>query len=122
MPIRLAEVSDADVVRLYDFIYNNLVDVKKALYQIRGPEDDQETPRIRAQMLTTITTQLGSSARKDATNGSEANPVQISASVSIDDYHEFMEKCKGRNIDVFTSAGIFYLAGLSKVSILRDSR
>ena len=115
--VRIAEASDPDVVRLYDFMYNNLADVKKALYQIRMPQDEPDAPRNRAQILTTITTQLGSSIRRDASNGHEGNPVQISASVSIEDYHEFMEKCKGRNIDAFNTAGIFYLAGVSRVSI-----
>jgi hypothetical protein len=112
---RLTDVSYAEVVRLYDFIYNNLADVKKALYQIRNPEDEPDRPRTRAQMLTTITTQLGSSAKRDVTNGNDSNPVQISASVSIEDYHEFMEKSKGRNIDGFNSAEIFYVAGVSRV-------
>lgn len=116
-PTGSTEVSETDVVRLYDFMYNNLADVKKALFQIRSPDDDPETPRARVQTLTTLTSQLGHSVRKDPANGLDVNPVQISASVSIEDYYEFMDKCKGRNIDTFNSAGIFYLAGVSRVRV-----
>jgi len=45
--------------------------------------------------------------------------VQITASVNIGDYSEFMEKFRGRNLDVFTSSGIFYNAGTSKVYFSR---
>jgi len=111
----LNEVSDADVLRLYDFVYNNLTDVKKSLLQMRSGEDTLEAGRARVQLLTTLTTQIGSSARKEKSNGQEQLPVQISASVNIGDYNEFMERSKGRNIEAFNSARIFYAAGTSKV-------
>ena len=112
---QISEVSDADVLRLYDFVYNNLADVKKYLYQIRSSEETPETGRARVQLLTTLTSHLGSSARKTTTNGQEQHPVQISSSVNIGDYNEFMERSKGKNIEAFKTAGVFYLAGMSKV-------
>lgn len=111
------DVSDIDVLRLYDFVYNNLADVKKYLFQIRSSEETAEAGRARVQVLTTMTSQLGSSARKAMANGQEHLPAQISASVNIGDYKEFMERYKGRNIEAFNSAGIFYMAGTSKVDI-----
>jgi hypothetical protein len=108
-------VSDADVLRLYDFVYNNLADVKKYLYQIRSSEETPEAGRSRVQLLTALTSHLGSSARKATTNGQEQHPVQISSSVNIGDYNEFMERSKGKNIEAFKNAGVFYLAGMSKV-------
>ena len=117
MPNHLNEVSDADVLRLYDFVYNNLSDVKKALRQIQQLHD---TPDLRVQQLTSMTTHLGSSARKQTFTDQEQHPVQITSSVNIGDYNEFMERSKGRNIEAFNSAGIFYLAGVSKVTILDE--
>jgi len=113
VPNLLNEVSDADVLRLYDFVYNNLSDVKKALRQIKPKHDG---PDLRVQQLTSMTTYLGSSARKQASNDQEQHPIQITSSVNIGDYAEFLERSKGRNIEVFNSAGIFYLAGVSKVN------
>jgi hypothetical protein len=107
-------VADADVLRLYDFVYNNLADVKKALFQIRSTEDTQELGKTRAALLSTMTTQLGSTARNQMTSDQEKLPSRT-APVAFGDYHEFMERSKGRNIDGFKSAGIFYLAGMSKV-------
>lgn len=112
---QITEVSDAEVLRLYDFVYNNLADVKKTLLQTRSQDDTPEKGKARVHLLTTLTTQLGSSARKGMVNGQEQVPVQISSSVNIGDYNEFMERSKGRNIEAFNSAGIFYLAGMSKV-------
>jgi neurofibromin 1 len=112
------EVPDADVLRLYDFVYNNLTDVKKSLHQMKSGEDTLEAGRARVHLLTTLTSQLGSSARKEASNGQEQLPVQISASVNIGDYSEFMERFKGRNIETFNSARIFYVAGTSKVNLI----
>ena len=117
MPNHLNEVSDADVLRLYDFVYNNLSDVKKALRQIQPMND---TPDLRVQHLTSMTTHLGSSARKQTSTDQERHPVQITSSVNIGDYTEFMERSKGRNIEAFNSAGIFYLAGVSKVTTLDE--
>jgi len=117
VPNHLNEVSDADVLRLYDFVYNNLSDVKKALRQIQQLHD---TPDLRVQQLTSMTTHLGSSARKQTFTDQEQHPVQITSSVNIGDYNEFMERSKGRNIEAFNSAGIFYLAGVSKVTILDE--
>jgi hypothetical protein len=96
-------------------VYSNLADVKKALLQIRSREDTVETGRARVQLLSTLTAQLGSSARKNLSNRQEQHPVQISASVNIGDYNEFMERFRGKSIEAFNSAGIFYLAGMSKV-------
>lgn len=101
------------MLRLYDFVYNNLSDVKKALRQIQSTHD---TPDLRLQQLTSMTTHLGSSARKQTSTDQEQHPIQITSSVNIGDYAEFMERSKGRNIEVFNSAGIFYLAGVSKVN------
>jgi hypothetical protein len=112
------EVADGDVLRLYDFVYNNLADVKKALFALRSTEDTQELGKSRAALLSTLTTQLGSSAHNQSTNGQEKLPIQA-PKVNFGDYHEFMERSKGRNIDIFKSAGIFYLAGMSKVRCRR---
>lgn len=114
----LNEVPDADVLRLYEFVYNNLTDVKKSLLQMKSGEDTLEAGRARVHLLTTLTSQLGSFARKETSNGQEQLPVQISASVNIGDYNEFMERFKGRNIEAFNSARIFYVAGTSKVNLL----
>ena len=114
----LNEVPDADVLRLYEFVYNNLADVKKSLLQMKSGEDNLEAGRARVQLLTTLTSQLGSSARKETSNGQEQLPVQISASVNIGDYGEFMERSKGKNIEAFNSARIFYVAGTSKVNLV----
>jgi hypothetical protein len=103
------------VLRLYDFIYNNLADVKKNLFQIRTGEDTADIARARVQLLATLTHQLGAAPRKEATNGQDSAPVHITSSVNIGDYNEFMEKFKGRNLDAFTASGIFYNAGTSKV-------
>lgn len=111
------EVSDVEVLRLYDFVYNNLADVKKALFQIRSSDELPEAGRARVQLLTTLTNQLGSPARKEITDGQEHHPIQISASVNIGDYNEFMERYRGKDIEMFKSADVFYLCGVSKVSI-----
>jgi hypothetical protein len=92
-----------------------LTDVKKNLFQIRTGDDTAEISRARVQLLVTLTSQLGAAPRKESLNGQESAPVQITASVNIGDYNEFMEKFKGRNLDAFTSSGIFYNAGTSKV-------
>jgi len=42
--------------------------------------------------------------------------MQIVASVNISDYGKFMERHRGRNIELFKSAKIFYDAGVSKVN------
>lgn len=107
---------DTDILRLYDFIYSNLAEVKKALFHVQPlPNEAPEAGMGRLQALTTMTSQVGNSARKEPANGQQEHPVQISASVNIGDYNEFMERFKGRNIDEFNSAGIFYLAGMSRV-------
>jgi hypothetical protein len=108
-------VPDEEVLRIYDFVHNNLADVKKYLFQIRSSEETVEAARARVQLLTTLTSQLGSSPKKASANGQEQLPVQISSSVNIGDYNEFMERSKGRNIEAFKSAEIFYVAGMSKV-------
>jgi len=113
---QLNEVSDADVLRLYDFIYNNSADVKKALFQLRSGDDAAEVARARVQMLTTMINQLGSNAKRDHGTAQETPPVQISSSVNISDYHEFMERSRDRNIEMFKSAGIFYNAGVSRAN------
>ena len=87
--------------------------------QIRTGGDTADIARSRVQLLTTLTSQLGPAPRKQSSNGQESAPVQITASVNIGDYNEFMEKFKGRNLDVFTSSGIFYNAGTSKVYFYR---
>ena len=116
---QLNEVSDADVLRLYDFEYNNLADVKKSLFRVQSAEDTLEAGRARVQTLTALTSQVGNSARREMTNGGQEQiPVQISASVNIEDYNEFMERFKGRNIETFNAARIFYAAGISKVPLL----
>jgi hypothetical protein len=112
------EVSDTEVLRLYDFVYNNLADVKKTLFQTRSQGDTTEKGKARVHLLTTLTNQLGSFARRGMVNGQEQVPVQISSSVNIGDYNEFMERSKGRNIEAFNSAGIFYLAGISKATCI----
>jgi hypothetical protein len=108
-------VSDVEVLHLYDFVYNNLADVKKALFQIRSSDELPEAGRARVQLLTTLTSQLGSPARKEAPDGQEQLPIQISASVNIGDYNEFMERSRGKDIEAFKSADIFYVCGVSKV-------
>ena len=111
----MTEVSDSDVLRLYDFVYHNLADVKKALFQAHPVNETTNAGRSRAQVLTTLTSQLGNPSRPGTVNGHEQPPVQISSSVNIGDYTEFMERFKGKNIETLNSAGIFYLAGTSKV-------
>jgi hypothetical protein len=62
-----------------------------------------------------MTTQLGNSSKNRMPSGPEQLPVQ-NRTINLGDFHEFMEKSKGRNIDAFKSSGVFYLAGMSKVS------
>jgi hypothetical protein len=114
----ITEVSEPEVLRLYDFLYNHLTDIKKALFQIRCPNESPDASRERVQLLTTLTNHIGNSARgKEIPNGDEQIPVHISASVNISDYNEFMEKSRGRNIDAFKAVGVFYLAGTSRVKL-----
>jgi hypothetical protein len=110
----MTDISDTDVLRLYEFLYNNLTEVKKELVHSRSG-DELAAARSRAQSLTALTTQLGNPSRKEAMNTRDRNPIQISASVNINDYEEFMERFKGKSIEELNSAGIFYLAGSSKV-------
>ena len=112
---QISDVADGDVLRLYDFVYNNLADVKKALFDIRSSEDTPELGKTRASLLSTMATQLGSSTWNQSQSGQEKLTSQAPNTINFGDYHEFMERFKGRNIDVFKSAGIFYLAGISKV-------
>jgi hypothetical protein len=109
------DTADPDITRLYDFIYNNLSDVKKALSQIELPGDPPDASKARIQLLTTVTSYIGSAAKTQTAASSETHSIQISSSVGIDDYKKFMEKWRGRNIEKFVAAGIFYVAGVSKV-------
>jgi hypothetical protein len=92
-----------------------LADIKNALLQIKGPNDPADVGKSRVQLLTALTSHIGSSIKKEQSDGREQPPVLTSASVNIGEYSEFMERYKGKNIEPFNASGVFYNAGISKV-------